>query len=98
MREEEEQRLRSENIEVKIILQNNDDNRFDQKKKIKVVIKPKIRHSFTCNLKNKDIDLTKVSYYSVMKFIKIHIILYFTLKDQKISSDFIGSIFDKLIE
>ena len=29
MREEEEQRLRSENIEVKIILQNNDDNRFD---------------------------------------------------------------------
>ena len=48
--------------------------------------------------KNKDIDLTKVSYYGVMKFIKVHIIFNFTLKYRNVSSDFTGSIFDEAIE
>ena len=55
MSEEEEDRLRSENRGVDSILQNYDDDHFDQKQKIKVDMRPKIRNLFTFNLGKKNI-------------------------------------------
>ena len=55
MSEEEEDRLRSENRGVDSILQNYDDDHFDQKQKIKVDMRPKIRNLFTLNLGKKNI-------------------------------------------
>ena len=50
MSEEEEDRLRSENRGVDSILQNYDDDHFDQKQKIKVDMRPKIKNLFTFNI------------------------------------------------
>ena len=50
LREEEEDYLRSENLGVDSVLQNYDDNRFDQKQKFKKDTRPKIRKLFTFNL------------------------------------------------
>ena len=55
MSEDEEDRLRSENRGVDSILQNYDDDHFDQKQKIKVDMRPKIRNLFTFNLGKKNI-------------------------------------------
>ena len=50
MREEEEERLRSENISVERILQDDDDDCLARKEKIKDDIRPKIHHLFKRNL------------------------------------------------
>ena len=61
-------------------------------------MKPKIKHTFTCNLENKDFNLVKSSYYSIIEFMKKHIAFNYILKNNNFCSDFIGSIFDEVIE
>ena len=97
-KEEEEDRLRSENLEVDGILQKYDDDRFDRKQKIKVHMRPKIRNLFIFNLrKEEDVGLTNAPYYSVMKFIRVHITVTYTLEDDDISDIYMGSIIDGVI-
>ena len=99
MREEGEDYLRSENIGVGSILQNYDNDRFAQKQKIKVDMKPRIRNIFTFNLRKEEyIDLTNTSYCSVMKFIRVHITVNYILEDDNVSDIYIESFFDEVIE
>ena len=64
---------------------------------------PKINHLFKCNLEENKrkynlIDLAKCSYNSMKTFMKTHIILNYSLNDNNVSSDYIGSIYDEVIE
>ena len=61
--------------------------------------KPEIRHLFTCNLQNKEnIDLTNASYCSIMKFIRVYVILNYKLEYNNISFHLIGTVFVEVIE
>ena len=103
MREEEEERLRSENLSVEIILLNDNDDCLARMEQIKVDMRPKINHLFKCNLeenqrKNNLIDFAKCAYNSMKTYMKTHSTLNYTLNDNNVSSDYIGSIYDDVIE
>ena len=64
---------------------------------------PKINHLFKCNLEENKrkynlIDLAKCSYNSMMKFMKIHIILNYTIDNNSVSSNYIELVYDVVIE
>ena len=60
--------------------------------------RPKIRNLFIFNLrKEEDVGLTNAPYYSVMKFIRVHITVTYTLEDDDISDIYMGSIIDGVI-
>ena len=62
-------------------------------------MRPKIRIIFTFNLGTEEhIDLTNASYCNVVKFIRVHIIISYTLEDDNISDIYMESIFDEVIE
>jgi len=70
---------------------------------IKVGSRPKISNLFKYNLEEKRkrknlIDLAKCSYNSMKAFMKTHIILNYILNDNNISSDYIVSMYDDVIE
>ena len=103
MREEEEERLSSENICVENILQEDGDDCLARRGKIKVGMRLKINHLFKYNLeenqfKDNLIDLAKCSHNSMMKSMKIHITLNYTIVNNNVSSHCIGSIYDEVIE
>ena len=103
MKEEEEERLPSENLGVESILQNEVDNFLARRGKIKVDMRPKINYLFKYNLeesqrKDNLIELAKYSYISTKTFMKKHIILNYALDNNIVSSDYIGSIYDEVIE
>ena len=68
-RREEEQRLRTEDFRVENILRNNDGDRFDDKNKIKVVTKEKLRVLFITKVENKETILENCTYSNLMNFV-----------------------------
>ena len=68
-RKEEEQRLRTEDLRVENILWNDDGDRFDDKNKIKVVTKEKLRVLFITKVKNKETILENCTYSNLMNFV-----------------------------
>ena len=66
-------------------------------------MRPKISNLFNCNLEGKQrrknlIDLAKCSYNGMNTFMKTHIVLNYTLNDNNVTSDYIASIYDAIIE
>ena len=68
-RKEEEQRLRTEDFRVENILRNDDGDRFDDKNKIKVVTKEKLRVLFITKVENKETILENCTYSNLMNFV-----------------------------
>ena len=68
-RKEEEQRLRTEDFRVENILRNDDGDRFDDKNKIKVVTKEKLRVLFITKVENKENILENCTYSNLMNFV-----------------------------
>ena len=102
-REEEEERLRSEILGVESILQDDNDDYLARREQIKVNMRPKINHLFKFNLEEKQrkdnlIDLAKCSCNSMKKCMKKPIILNYIIDNNNVSSDYIGSIYDEVIE
>ena len=103
MKVEEEERLRSKNLGVESIFQDDNDDYLARREQIKVDMRSKINYLFKCNLednKRKDnlIDLAKYSYNTMQKFMKKHIILSYTIDKNNVSSDYIDLIHDEVIE
>ena len=95
MREEEEERVRSENIDVESILQDDNDDYLAQREHIKVDTRPTINHLFKCNLevnncKYQLFDLANCLYHSINKLMKKYIILNYTTDNNNVSSNYIG--------
>ena len=66
-------------------------------------MKPKFNHLFKCILeenqrKDNLIDFAECSYSSMMKFMKKNITLNYTIDNNNVSSDYTGSIYDRVIE
>ena len=103
MREEVEERLRSEDLGVESIFQDDNDDCLTRREQIKVNMRPIINHLFKYNLeenqrKDNLIDLAKCSFNSMMKCMKIHMILNYTIDNNNVSSVYIDSIYDEVIE
>ena len=58
MREEVEERLRSENLGVESILQDDNDDCLTRREQIKINMRPIINHLFKCNLEEINVKTT----------------------------------------
>ena len=104
MRFAEEKRLRSENVDIDSIFEDEDDDSVITMDILKDEVTLRVKNLFKANVtKNLGgsslIGIACFSYDKIIKFMKIHISMYSTgLEDREHSSNVIESIYDDIVK